>query len=263
MDSQYLTIHQFASLRGVSIGSLHYYEKLGLLKPASTDPKTHYRYYLPEQLAVLDAIQLCVSLDIPLKHLKEYMHDNTFNLKGVLEEGTSVLEDRIHEMKQRLLVAQNAMQEMKENQNVVERQGVYERKLPERWYDTAEIEWLKDRRAGSADKLMELFARHQKDHTDALFPGGIYFTFGKEKKAVAMIRVMCPGRNRKSYMRLPAGTYSCMHIVMSEGFSLEKALAEYFPWHKDEAVLISSMVLEEMERDERIIEIEILKEEDR
>ena len=30
----YLTIREFGSLRGVSVGSLRYYEKLGLLEPA-------------------------------------------------------------------------------------------------------------------------------------------------------------------------------------------------------------------------------------
>lgn len=266
MMDHYLTIHQFASLRGISIGSLHYYEKLGLLKPAAVDPKTHYRYYSPEQLAVLDAIQLCVSLDIPLKHLEKFMHDNSFDLKGVIQEGTSVLEDRIRDMKKKLAVAEKTMEEIESNQQYSSETGVYERVLPERWYDTAEIDWHYDPKAGVIDKMIELFARHQKDYGNTLFAGGAYITYGKEKskrKILAMIRVMRPGRNRKDFMCLPAGTYICKNIEMEARFSLERELQEYFPWHKKEPVLISSFVLEKMDGDRKVSEIQILKEEER
>lgn len=57
------TISEFAKLRNININSLRYYEKIGVLTPSYTDPKTGYRYYTPDQLSVLDAI-LCIDLHL-------------------------------------------------------------------------------------------------------------------------------------------------------------------------------------------------------
>lgn len=38
--NRYFTISRFARLRGIDINSLRYYERLGILKPAWTDPHT-------------------------------------------------------------------------------------------------------------------------------------------------------------------------------------------------------------------------------
>ena len=43
--NRYFTISKFARLRGIDINSLRYYERLGILIPAYTDPHTRYRYY--------------------------------------------------------------------------------------------------------------------------------------------------------------------------------------------------------------------------
>ena len=88
------TISEFAKLRDININSLRYYEKIGVLKPAYTDPNTGYRYYTPDQLSVLDMILLCLSLDIPLKQLSEYKDENSYLLNDKLyETGKEVAKD--------------------------------------------------------------------------------------------------------------------------------------------------------------------------
>ena len=86
--NHYFTISQFARLRGVDINSLRYYERLGILKPAYTDPDTHYRYYDAEQLYMLDTILLCVNLGIPLKQLSTYTDENgNYQNQALFKEG--------------------------------------------------------------------------------------------------------------------------------------------------------------------------------
>lgn len=80
----YLTISEFASLRNVNINSIRYYARQKLLLPAWVDPQTKDRYYLPEQLGVLDAIQLCIRLGIPLKELKGYIDPKGKNGDGLV-----------------------------------------------------------------------------------------------------------------------------------------------------------------------------------
>ncbi|MCI6018485.1 MAG: MerR family transcriptional regulator [Clostridiales bacterium] len=86
--SKYLSIGQVAQIKGVHVKSLRYYDKIGILKPAYTDPNTGYRYYERQQLLYIDLIQFLVDLDIPLKNWFLYCNeDGTFNLKKLLADG--------------------------------------------------------------------------------------------------------------------------------------------------------------------------------
>lgn len=67
MKKKLLSIGKLASLTGVHIQSLRYYEKIGILIPVYIDPETKYRYYSLPQVKIVEAIQYCVELDIPLK----------------------------------------------------------------------------------------------------------------------------------------------------------------------------------------------------
>ncbi len=40
-----MQIKEFAAYTGVSVRTLHYYDEIGLLKPAFVDRTTGYRYY--------------------------------------------------------------------------------------------------------------------------------------------------------------------------------------------------------------------------
>lgn len=97
--NRYFTISRFARLRGIDINSLRYYERLGILKPAWTDPHTRYRYYTAEQLSILDMILLCINLGVPLKELKAYFDENgRFQNRALFEEGKRRTQDKIREL---------------------------------------------------------------------------------------------------------------------------------------------------------------------
>ena len=74
--NRYFTISKFDRLRGIDVNSLRYYERLGILIPAYTDPHTRYRYCTAEQLSILDMILLCINLGVPLKELKAYFDES-------------------------------------------------------------------------------------------------------------------------------------------------------------------------------------------
>lgn len=65
-----LRIGQVCKLYGLSLDTLRYYDKIGLLKPY-TDPQNHYRYYALEQLDVLEWILMGKLLETPLQEVKE------------------------------------------------------------------------------------------------------------------------------------------------------------------------------------------------
>ena len=74
MDKQHLlTIGNLSKQTGVHVKSLRYYEQLGILIPAYTDPDTGYRYYTLSQIPVVGAIRVCIFLDIPLKEFTGFL----------------------------------------------------------------------------------------------------------------------------------------------------------------------------------------------
>ena len=84
----YLSIGKVSKLKNVSIKSLRYYDRIGVFSPAYINEETNYRYYTPQQLYLLDAIQLCIELGIPLRDLESYKEaDGTLNIRRLLFDG--------------------------------------------------------------------------------------------------------------------------------------------------------------------------------
>lgn len=87
-----LSIGNLAKLSGVSIKSLRYYDRLGILKPAYTDRDSGYRYYTFSQLYIVEAIKVCLELDIPLKDFTKFSEETSGRIyyTKLLEHGRQV-----------------------------------------------------------------------------------------------------------------------------------------------------------------------------
>lgn len=69
MSTQY-RIGEFAAMGGVSAKTLRFYDEIGLLRPASVDPRTSYRLYLSRQLEELAAILALKEIGVPLAEVR-------------------------------------------------------------------------------------------------------------------------------------------------------------------------------------------------
>ena len=86
-----LSIGEMSKLTKASVQSLRYYEQIELLNPAHVDEQTGYRYYSFDQKCLIELIQICLGLDIPLKKLKSFMGNNEMvNLYDILEYGKKI-----------------------------------------------------------------------------------------------------------------------------------------------------------------------------
>ncbi|MGV8981934.1 MerR family transcriptional regulator [Clostridium sp.] len=84
------TIKQVSDLTGISVRMLHYYDKIGLLKPSNfTD--AGYRLYDDETLETLQQILFFKELDIPLKEVKEIMASAHFDKMQALKSHEKLL----------------------------------------------------------------------------------------------------------------------------------------------------------------------------
>lgn len=91
-----LPIGIMSKLTKASIQSLRYYEEINLLEPAYTDPTSGYRYYSFDQKCLVEVIQICIELDIPLKKLITFMEaDDVVNFSALLEHGKEIAEKKL------------------------------------------------------------------------------------------------------------------------------------------------------------------------
>lgn len=99
-----LKIGDFAQLNNVSIQTLRYYEKVGLIAPMWIDPTTKYRYYDINQSAVIDNIQFLKQFQFSLEEIK-YMMDETetlTELNETIEEKKLALSAQLEQIHQQL-----------------------------------------------------------------------------------------------------------------------------------------------------------------
>ncbi len=79
-----MTVNEVSKMTGVSIRTLHYYDEIGLLKPAKyTD--SDYRLYDDAALEKLQQILLFRELEFPLKDIKEIVNRSDFDKTKALE----------------------------------------------------------------------------------------------------------------------------------------------------------------------------------
>ena len=68
-----MQIREFAEFTGVSVRTLHYYDEIGLLRPAWVDKSTGYRWYDEASLLRMQEILFYRELDFSLKSIKEIL----------------------------------------------------------------------------------------------------------------------------------------------------------------------------------------------
>ena len=86
-----MQIKAFTRLSGVSVRTLHYYDEIGLLRPAAVDGQTGYRYYDEASLLRMQEILFYRELDFPLKSIVEILSSPHYNKEEALMEQRELL----------------------------------------------------------------------------------------------------------------------------------------------------------------------------
>ncbi|MBR1759223.1 MAG: MerR family transcriptional regulator [Lachnospiraceae bacterium] len=85
-----MTVHEVSELTGVSIRTLQYYDKIGLLRPAQYT-EAGYRLYDNDALETLQQILLFRELEFPLKDIKTIIQSPNFDREKALEQQIELL----------------------------------------------------------------------------------------------------------------------------------------------------------------------------
>lgn len=86
-------IKDVATLSGVSVRTLHYYDEVGLLKPNKIN-ESGYRLYTDKELEILQQILFFKELDFSLDMIKNILLSDDYDKRETLKAQKELLEKR-------------------------------------------------------------------------------------------------------------------------------------------------------------------------
>jgi DNA-binding transcriptional MerR regulator len=106
------TVKQVARMSGVSVRTLHFYDELGLLKPAFQSPNG-YRFYEEPQLLTLQQILFYRELGLELKQIKAILGRPDFEKLAALMSHREVLKETLARTRTLLRTIDNTAEHLK------------------------------------------------------------------------------------------------------------------------------------------------------
>lgn len=118
------TVKKLSDLSGVSIRTLHHYDKIGLLKPEFRD-ENNYRYYGKDELFKLQQILIYKELDLPLKDISKILDDKEFDLKESLINHKKRLEAKQLRLSSLIKTIEKTIKNLKNKNDMIDENELY------------------------------------------------------------------------------------------------------------------------------------------
>ena len=114
-----------SKMSGVSVRTLHYYDQIGLLKPAHRSD-VGYRFYGKNELLRLQQILFYKELDFPLKEIVALLDQPEFDLIDALESHKTALKARQKRISNLLATLDNTINQIKQGNVMSKPEMLYE-----------------------------------------------------------------------------------------------------------------------------------------
>ena len=131
-----MTVHEVSALTGVSIRTLQYYDRIGLLKPAAYSP-AGYRLYDEATLETLQQILLFRELEFPLREIRAILSDPAFDREAALENQIRLLTLKKERTEQLIALARAQKKGATAMDFSAFDKTAYEKEARKRWGETA------------------------------------------------------------------------------------------------------------------------------
>ena len=152
------TVAQLARLAGVTIRTLHHYDEIGLLRPA-THSNSGYRLYGRGELLKLQQILFFKELDLPLDEIKRSLSSKNFDPVSSLKSHREKLIERSRRLQSLLETIDKTILHYDREQNMLSDADIYEGFSPKQ-IDEIKTEsrerWGKDRVEAAERKMKGL-----------------------------------------------------------------------------------------------------------
>ena len=164
------TVNAVSKLTGVSVRTLHHYDKIGLLKPAKVT-EAGYRLYDDASLRRLHAILLLRELQFPLKDIRSILDAPGFDPMEALEQQIALLQLRKQHLEDLIAHARKIQKTgvipMDYTAFDTEKIDRYAKEAKAKWGKTEAYKEFEAKTAGkdltaTGDKLMEVFKEFGK-----------------------------------------------------------------------------------------------------
>ena len=229
MKKRLFSIGGLARLAGVHVRCLRYYEKLGILKPDYIEQSSGYRYYGFYQVRIVEAIQYCVELDIPLKKFRDFLseQDGRIHYAELLEHGKKTAQEKMRRIQERLGFLENMQKEIR-HAEACGTQRPIRAVIPEKLCWAIPYEGTQNEPAFHA-AMYRLISEVERHGLHAGFNNGQLLRWTEQgARAYLFIDLRETGEALAQYpqiLRIPGGEYLC---VASRESRITKAV-EIFP----------------------------------
>lgn len=115
------TVTKLAKISGVSVRTLHWYDEVGLLKPAYHG-SNGYRYYEEEQLLLLQQILFFKELGFELKQIQKVLQRGDFDKIAALSSHRKVLLKNLERTRELIKTIDNTINHLKGNRKMKEKE---------------------------------------------------------------------------------------------------------------------------------------------
>ena len=168
MKNNIKTVQEISNISGVSVRTLHYYDEIGLLKPACT-AKNGYRMYDDTSLQKLQSILLFRELEFPLKEIHKIVNNPNFDRHRAVNDQLELLKlkrehiNRLISLAEKLIKEEDYMAFKKFDRAEIEK---YAQEVKNRWGATDQYsEYTQKSRSRTGEQhnalgaqLMDIFA---------------------------------------------------------------------------------------------------------
>ena len=137
------TVKVVAQIAGVSVRTLHHYDEIGLLKPASTSA-AGYRLYADRDLQKLQQVLFFKELGFDLKEIKRILSDPHFDRADALKVHRKLLLERQERIRRLILSVDRTLKAIKRGKQMDARMfdgfdaAKYEEEARQRWGNAPE-----------------------------------------------------------------------------------------------------------------------------
>jgi len=146
MKSDAMTVHEVANITGITIRALHYYDEIGLLKPAVVT-EAKYRLYTDSGLDKLQQILFFKEVGFSLKEIKNLMDSPVYNKQEALQRHLQILNLKKKRIDSLIILVNDVLTGKADysfsafsNTKILEKQENFRKEILGRWSNTNEYQ---------------------------------------------------------------------------------------------------------------------------
>lgn len=157
------SVQQLASLAGVSVRTLHYYDEMNLLKPARKE-RNGYRQYEETQLLRLQQIMFFRELDFSLETIQKILSSPQFDMRLALHEQKNLIKLKRHRLDRLITTIDKTIKKINKEINMQDKElyGNFSKEEMDKYSEEAQKRW------GHTDAFKQSQERVKKMGKDGL-----------------------------------------------------------------------------------------------